>query len=323
VKNITVCTIGGGSGMPVINQALVLSGFSNIRSIVTTFDSGGDTGRIRTDERGQVLAFSDYWRSLLSLWKDDPQKKVWHEMLLYRDGRGRNFGNSFFQFMTEKAGNLSGVDNFFIKLTKAKLVGKVIPVSLSPANLCFQTKSGKTYIGEHHLDFLRLSFDKVDKIWLKPQVKANKEAVRALKEAQLIIVCPGSMYGSILVNFLPLGMKKAYQKAKAKKILLTNIMSVANENHGFSQNDYLNIFSSFLELDKPFDLILMARLDVWAENKVKKVLANYKLEHSWPIKNVNNCRVKTQVEDIVLIDKENWRFRHASLKLKKVFQGLL
>ena len=93
--------------MPVVNQALVKLGFGNIASIVTTFDSGGDTGRIKTDERVQVLAFSDYWRSLLSLWKENRQKKVWEKMLIFRDGRGRNFGNSFFQFMSEKAGSLS------------------------------------------------------------------------------------------------------------------------------------------------------------------------------------------------------------------------
>lgn len=87
--------------MPIINRALVRAGFQHIKSIVTTFDSGGDTGRLRTDERGRILAFSDYWRSLLSLWKDEDQKEAWEEMLRYRDGRGRNFGNTFFQFMSE------------------------------------------------------------------------------------------------------------------------------------------------------------------------------------------------------------------------------
>jgi len=67
MKKVSVCTVGGGSGMPVVNQALLLAGFSQISSIVTTFDSGGDTGRMRTDERGKILAFSDYWRFPLSL----------------------------------------------------------------------------------------------------------------------------------------------------------------------------------------------------------------------------------------------------------------
>ena len=84
-KKLRACTIGGGSGMPVVNRALVRAGFDNISSIVTTFDSGGDTGRMRTDERGSVLAFSDYWRSLISLWKDGKKRAVWEEMLSWRD----------------------------------------------------------------------------------------------------------------------------------------------------------------------------------------------------------------------------------------------
>ena len=64
-NNLKVVTIGGGSGMPIVNKALIRAGFENIKSIVTTFDSGGDTGRMRTDERGRVLAFSDYWRALI------------------------------------------------------------------------------------------------------------------------------------------------------------------------------------------------------------------------------------------------------------------
>ena len=137
-----VCTIGGGSGMPIINKALIGAGFENIRSIVTTFDNGGDTGRMRTDERGRIMAFSDYWRSLISLWQDGKQKENWEEMLRFRDGRDRNFGNIFFQFMTERVGNLSNVDVLFSELTGAKLKGAVVPVSLEPADVCFRTKSG-------------------------------------------------------------------------------------------------------------------------------------------------------------------------------------
>jgi 2-phospho-L-lactate transferase/gluconeogenesis factor (CofD/UPF0052 family) len=59
-KQLKICTIGGGTAMPVVTRSLIRAGFTNIKSIVTTFDNGGDSGRIRTDERGNVLAFSDY-----------------------------------------------------------------------------------------------------------------------------------------------------------------------------------------------------------------------------------------------------------------------
>ncbi|KKQ70789.1 MAG: hypothetical protein US90_C0005G0003 [Candidatus Shapirobacteria bacterium GW2011_GWE2_38_30] len=318
-KEMMVCTLGGGSGMPIVNKALVRSGVKKIKSIVTTFDSGGDSGRMRTDERGKILAFSDYWRSLISLWDDGKQKAIWEEMLRYRDGRGRNFGNIFFQFMSEKSGNLSGVDSLFEKLTGARLIGSVIPVSLSPAEVCFRTKSGKSYKGEHRLDDLRMSLDKVEDIWLMPKVRANKEAVENIFKADYIIICPGSMYGSVITNLLPIGVIEAYNKSKAKKILMTNIMSVANENDKYTQDDYVKIFSRFLKTERPFDLILMADLKNLNKMELNKLLKSYRMEHSEPIKFKNGSKIKTLVEDIALIDKVNLRLRHGEEKLAKVF----
>jgi len=65
---------------------------------------------------------------------------------------------SFFQFMSEKSGNLGRVDVLFEKLADVTLKGRVIPVSLKSADLCFSTLSGKKYRGEHNLDDLRMSF---------------------------------------------------------------------------------------------------------------------------------------------------------------------
>ncbi|MGI5841382.1 MAG: gluconeogenesis factor YvcK family protein [Patescibacteria group bacterium] len=317
-----ICTIGGGSGMPVINKALVKAGFENIKSIVTTFDSGGDTGRMRTDERGQILAFSDYWRALISLWKDGKQKRRWEDMLKFRDGRGRNFGNTFFQFMSEKAGDLANVDSLFSELTKAKVVGEIIPVATKPANVCFETISGKIYIGEHLLDELRMSMDKVVGVWLEPEVEANEEALRAIRESDVIIICPGSMYGSVIVNLLPRGVREAYNGSKAKKILMTNIMSVSNENDGFDQNNYAKVFEKYLMADKCLDLIVMANLERIPKRLLKESLKNYEMERSFPIKYDPVSKAETVVEDIAIIEKKNLRLRHSDKKLSKFFLDL-
>jgi len=319
-KKIKICVIGGGSGMPVINQGLVRAGFENIKSIVTVFDSGGDSGRMKTDERGRIMAFSDYWRSLMSLWSDGSQKDNWNEMLKFRDGRGRNFGNLFLQFMTEKAGSLSKVDSLFCKLTGADMKGEVVPVATKPADIVFRTKSGKIYKGEHKLDELRMSLDGVETMWLEPEVKANREATKTVEEAEIIIVAPGSMYGSVLINLLPKGMKQAWNMSKAKKILITNIMSVANENDNFDQVEYVNVFGKYLETKKPFDLVLMADMDKLEKEKLKEVLRFYKLEHSSPINYNRKSDTMTLVEDIAKIEESNMTLRHSAAKLEKVFR---
>jgi len=307
--------------MPVVNQALVRAGFDNIHSIVTTFDSGGHSGRLRTDERGNLLAFSDYWRALMSLWQNGDQKKLWEEMLQFRDGRKRNFGNTFFLFMAEKTGNLSQVDNLFKKLAGAELKGKVIPVSLQPSNICFQTQSGQEYCGEHLLDDYRMSYDKVEKVWLEPKVKANPEATDAVKKAEVIIICPGSLYGSVIANFLPEDFAEAYNQTEAKKILVTNLMSTANSTHDYSQLDYINVFTEYLSTQNPFDEIIMQDFNRFNQDNLKKALDLYKLENSFPIKPADNGQIKTLIEDIAVIEKSNYRFRHSQEKLAKLFKN--
>ncbi len=321
-KNYRICTIGGGTAMPVVNKALMKAGFKNINSIVTTFDSGGDTGRIRTDERGRVLAFSDYWRSLISLWDDGEQKDIWEDMLRYRDGRGRNFGNMFFQFLSEKEGNLGEVDDLFSKLTGAKLKGDVIPVSLDFSNICLKTVSGKEYKGENFIDDLRMSDDKISKIWLDPVVKANPKAIKALMSAEVIIVGPGTTYGSVLPNFLPTGMIEAYNKSKAKKIFIVNIFSPANEVKKANQVGYVNIFKEYLKTDFPFDLVIMADLANLNKTSLKKIFYFYKLEHASLVVNVKDKKIKTLMTDIATIEEKNMRLRHSEEKLGRLFATL-
>lgn len=316
-----ICTIGGGTGMPIINEALVMAGFKDIKSIVSTFDSGGDTGRLRTDERGQILANSDYWRSLISLWNDGEQKRVWEEMLRYRDGRARNFGNTFFQFMSEKVDGLSNVSELFKKLTLADISGEVIPVSLSPAEICFQCLSGKRYKGERYLDELRMSKDWVQKLWLEPKIKANPVAIKALAESELIIVCPGSVQGSLLTNFLAEGMSEAFAKSQAKKMLIVNIMASGNEGKIQNQNDYLNLFKQYLKCD--FDLVLMADLDKLNEKKLSRVLEYYEMENSTRIQYEKSTNCKTEMTDIATIDEVNWRLRHSAQKLANYFAKMV
>lgn len=318
-----ICTIGGGSGMPVVNRALVKAGFEGIRSIVTTMDSGGDSGRMRTDERGRILAYSDYWRSLISLWQDGNQKKIWEEMLRYRDGRGRNFGNVFFQFISERVGDMSKVDRLFAQLTGAKLIGEVVPVSIRSANLCFSTESSKTYVGEHYLDEHRMSADVVTKVWLEPEIEANVEAIRAIDEAEVIIFCPGSIYGSILVNLLPMGMMEAYKKSRAKKILISNIVTVSNENRRGSQRDYEEIYRQYLGLGKMFDLILMADSKCLDQKALEKVLDWYRLERSGLVEYERGGGVKVAMEDVMDIEVENMRLRHNADKLSRVLVSLI
>lgn len=298
-----------------------MAGYSNISSIVTTFDNGGDSGRLRTDERGNLLAMSDYWRSLVSLWIDGERKEIWVDVLRFRDGKERNLGNSFFRFLSEKNGDLLGVDDMFCKLTGARLGGQVIPVSSVPSQVCFKTVSGKTYVGEQKMDEQRMSLDRISSVWLEPKVPANKEAIKAVLGADYIIVCPGSVYGSVLVNFLPKGMRKAFEKSKAKKILFTNFVNVPNESFGFNLQQYLDLFVPYLGAN-PFDQVIMPDLECLDRVELKIALENYGREHYFPIA-YNTVKKPFEVRDIVTVEEGNHRLRHSPAKLAKLFKTII
>jgi uncharacterized cofD-like protein len=162
-----------------------------------------------------------------------------------------------------------------------------------------------------------MSKDYVDKFWLEPVVDANPEATDALRDSDYIIVCPGSVYGSLITNFLPKGMKEAFKSSRARKILMVNVMLTANEDQIKNQCDYLATFEKYLESE--FDSVLMADMDKLDRVKLEKVYGFYTLENSSPVEYSKNCRIETEVADIVTIDESNWRLRHSETKLANYF----
>jgi len=127
------------------------------------------------------------------------------------------------------------------------------------------------------------------------------------------------MYGSVLINFLPKGISSAFIKSKAKKVLMTNIMSTACENHGFDQNDYTNTFKRYLKPWSGFDLIVMPDLSCLPAGLLKKVLKMYQYEHSFPIKINHRSTQNTLIADIITIEEKNLRLRHCQEKLAEFF----
>ncbi|MDP1743257.1 MAG: 2-phospho-L-lactate transferase CofD family protein, partial [Candidatus Amesbacteria bacterium] len=275
-----VVTIGGGTGAPIIIKALIGAGVTNITAICAAMDSGGKTGIIRSDERDRVIAISDLLRNLLTM---IPQNHTaFAEMLNFVDGRNRNLGYTIYYALLEKYNNnFLAVQQHFEHLLGIKFLGQVIPVSLEPTNIKFQTESGEIWVGEHELDRQAMSANNISKFWIDPVVTATPEAIKAIKTANVIIYAPGSLYGSILVNFLPLGIKQVLKTAKAKKILITNLTSNRNQTHEFTPPSYWKLFQKYTGLKRPFDIIISPNLTRSEfDKKFPKVSLAYDREHA-------------------------------------------
>jgi len=330
-----IVTIGGGTGAPIIINALLQAGFTDLSCICASMDSGGKTGIIRSDERDQVIAISDLFRNLLSLISSKNHNKnisAFTDLVSFTDGRQRNLGYIIYYALLEK------YQNNFIKAQKhledllgVNFDGTAIPVTTGSSNICFTTMNGSTFRGEHELDKQSMSKDMISSFWLDPEVNATPEAIDAIKDATHIIFCPGSLYGSVLANLLTKGIKEALKVSKAQKILIANLVTNRNQTHRFTPQKYLRVFHKYTGLKHPIDYLISSKLSQVAfEKKFPNTAFSYSLEHShylgWTKEQIKNPAIKhinVITSDILSITPHLNRLRHDPIKLSKIFKKII
>ncbi len=331
-----IVTIGGGSGAPAVIKALILAGFKDISAISTATDSGGRTGQMRTDERDRIISVGDLLRNLFAL--IEPQKnhlshiEAFLDLAGFTDGRNRNLGYFIYYSLLEKYNNdFLAVQNQIEKLLGTKFAGTAIPVTLEPAHISFSTQTGQIFHGEHELDRQSMSANPITKIWLDHPVNATPQAIEAIKSATHIIFCPGSIYGSIVANFLPKGITTALNSSQSVKILVSNLVSNRNQTHEFTPVDYYRLFKTYTRLDPPFDFFICPDLSRDQFEKIyPQAAANYLSEHShflgWDRDQLSvlaKFHIKPVQADIVAVTSELFRIRHDSEKLSRTLQKLI
>jgi uncharacterized cofD-like protein len=241
MKNIV--TIGGGTG-----SFTLLSGLKeypvNITAIVSMADDGGSTGRLR-DELG-VLPPGDVRQCLVAL--SDESEKM-RELFNYRfesgDLRGHNFGNLFLSVMEKISGGFSSGVKEASKMFDIK--GKVVPVTDDDVNLFIDLDNGDKIKGENEINHnYKIEKVGIKKIYLNPPAKANKDALKAIKKADLIVIGPGNYYCSIVPNFLVKGISAAIIKSKAKVVYNCNLVNKKGHNEKFDLDDYADSINKFI-----------------------------------------------------------------------------
>ena len=151
-------------------------------------------------------------------------------------------------------------------------------------------------------------------------------ALELIEKADYLIFPCGSLHGSILVNFLPIGVQTALKKSKAKKVLVANLVSSRNETHNFKLENYLEIFQKYSDLTRPLDTILvpkLTRLDF--EKEYPEIATRYASEHSyflgWQTDKINDVEVIKH--DATIVDPVLKRLRHNPQKLAEIFQKII
>lgn len=250
-----IVTLGGGTGHFSLLRGLVeLNKPDLISAVVGTWDSGGSSGRLRTEVG--ILPPGDIRQCLLALMEDPKQRQVAQKLFDDRlqdiSGplRGHSFGNLI-------AARLEHIYKGSDRSTEAerllfRINARVLPVSLSELNLMAKLVGGKELTGESTIDLRggRKNYNpkhKIMRIYFDTNADPNPEVIAAIAEADKIIFSAGDLYTSILPHLLVNGLKEAIIASPAKVIVILNLMTKKGETDAFKASDYLKAFLSYLE----------------------------------------------------------------------------
>lgn len=236
MSGTNVVAIGGGSGLSVLLRGLKQV-TKNITAIVTVADDGGGSGVLREDLG--MLPPGDIRNCILALANREP---IIMDLMNYRftDGmlKGQNFGNLMLAAMlgisTSFEEAVSRINDIF------SVTGRVLPVTTENISLQAMLEDGNVVLGESKIPKVVMQSGKrIRRVGLVPEnPKALPDAIKAIEEADLILMGPGSLYTSVIPNLLVDGIVEALKNSSAIKVYVANLMSQPGETDGFSLRDY-------------------------------------------------------------------------------------
>lgn len=233
-KEAKVVAIGGGTGLSVMLRGLKEYPL-HLTAIVTVADDGGSSGRLRSELK--IPPPGDIRNVLVALADTEP---LLERMLQYRfkngDGlAGHNLGNLFLAAMKEITGDFVTAIKEMSRVLAVR--GQVLPASEEDVVLKAEMADGSVVVGE---SIIPLQGSRIKRVFLDPpRPKPLEAALRAIEEADAIVIGPGSLYTSILPNLLVSGMADAIRKSNALKMFVCNVMTQPGETDGFTASDHL------------------------------------------------------------------------------------
>lgn len=235
--NPRIVAIGGGHGLS--NTLRALKPYTrNITAIVTVADDGGGSGVLRK-ELG-MLPPGDIRSCILALANTEPTLEA---LLDYRFTSGSLSGQSFGNLFLAALDGLSGsFDEAVRRMGEVlNITGQVLPVTCENVLLHAEFENGATVTGESRIFYAKKENDcRIRRVWLTPEApQPLPEALEAIHRADLIVIGPGSLYTSIIPNFLVSGIAQAVAQAKAKKVYVLNIMTQDGETEHYSAADHV------------------------------------------------------------------------------------
>jgi uncharacterized cofD-like protein len=255
-----IVAIGGGTGLSTLLRGLKDT-TDNLTAILTVADDGGSSGRLRK-ELG-LPPPGDFRNCMAALAEVEPLMAM---LLEYRFGEGlgldgHSFGNLFIAAMAGITGDFAQAVRMSSKVLAVR--GRILPSTMESVTLCAELAGdaeGEPPAGQHQVQGesrIPKAGKPIERVFLQPDdVRGYGEAVRALLDADLIVVGPGSLYTSILPNLLVKDIAAAFRASDALKVYVCNLATQAGETDGYSALEHVRALDNHVG-DSLFDYVLV------------------------------------------------------------------
>jgi uncharacterized cofD-like protein len=278
-----IVVIGGGTGSFTLLSALRRHNV-DLTALVSMADNGGSTGVLR-DELG-VLPPGDIRQCLVAL-STAPEEL--RELFNYRFPEGTFSGHSFGNLFLSAVEKMTDDFNDAVRMAGdvLRIHGHVLPTTLTKCNLVMQNGKQKV-VGEYKITNEHFDLNERPNLSLAPKALITLEAKQAILSADLVVVAPGNLYGSIAPALLVSGVGEALKATKAKVVFVCNLVNKPNHTKGFTVTDYAEEIERFAG-DKVLDYVLYN-----TDEPDPRLLAMYALDYELPvIINKSNFRAQS------------------------------
>ncbi len=267
-----VLLIGGGTGLSTFSRVLKNLNV-DLTLIVAITDDGGSSGILR--EAMRIPPPGDIRNNIIALADDEEILTGIFSHRFSSDAMKRHsLGNIIIAGLTEMYGSFPEAVKAASRLLKIR--GKVLPVADALVNLVAKLDDGSIIEGESNV---ALSGIRVKELSLNRQVEAMPEVLNEIEKADTVIVGPGSLYTSLIPNFLVSGVSQAFSRSKGEKVYVCNIMTQPRESEGYDLGKHVRIVESYTKT--PFDRIFWTEIGGVEES----VIERYRRSGSTPVKN--------------------------------------
>lgn len=302
MKKIVV--FGGGTGLSCLLSGLKLFPI-DVTTVIAVSDNGSSTGILK--EELDIPAVGDVGKVLLAMSTVDEDFVNLLQYRFSKDGSLHNHPvrNIMLAALIDLKGNLTEATKYMSKMLG--ISGTVLPLTEEKVDLVGKGID-KEYFGEEEVS---LNIKDIDRLTYDHDIHVNAEIIDKIKEADLIIFSPGSLYTSIVPHLLSKDVRRAIVAADAPLMYVSNLVTQPGETDDYKVSDHLNILNKYL-IDRKIDYVI-------ANNAVidKDILERYvTTENKRPVM-LDSAIIKGMGINVIeddIFSIESGKVRHDALK---------